>query len=130
MSSKGSIILENYNIIDKNTIKSKPKNKFFLFLRKALADFLSQTGIKYYNLSVNKDIPIYERLLWFLVIIISITSTIWMFNVSYNNFLRTPTVVSERPTRLPVTQLPFPAIGLCSQNRISRSALEEYSKFM
>lgn len=48
----------------------------------------------------------------------------------YMRLLSSPTVTSQNAEQLPIQEVEFPAIVFCSENRISRKALLDYSEFM
>ena len=100
------------------------------FLVNAFTDFLEISGIQYYKFVMAKHRPLFERVSWVLTILVSLSVTIWLIVSSYLSFLESPTVISERPVRQPVTEVPFPAIAICSENRISRTLLQNYSEYM
>lgn len=70
------------------------------------------------------------RMFWVFVLILSTIATIWIVTTSYKAFLDGPTATSQLPTRVPVSSIPFPAVGICSGNRISKSAAMLYADYM
>lgn len=95
-----------------------------------LREYLCRSQVHGYKLIVQSDRPLYERILWILITIFGIILTFWLVINSYLDFLDSPTVTSENPIRTSVLELNFPAICICSSNRISRNELIQYSKFM
>lgn len=70
------------------------------------------------------------RIFWVLVLIVSTVTTIYVVVASYDTFLAAPTATSQIPTRSHISTIPFPAVGICSGNRISRKAALDFSSFM
>lgn len=68
--------------------------------------------------------------MWSCISLASIAFTVWLITYAYFNVMVAATVSSERPNRVSVLDLPFPAVAFCSENRISRQALLEYAQFM
>lgn len=99
-------------------------------LRRNGFEYLKNSQIACYKHIVATDRPLIERILWMLAAASWIGMTIWLVVSSYLAVLEAPTLTSENSNRLPVTGIDFPAIAICSENRISRSALDEYSNHM
>lgn len=106
--------------------KRKPKSTFC----KNFIEYLSRSQVQGYKFIVQTDRPLYERVLWTLFTIFGIALTFWLIMTSYFEFLQSPTVTSEDATRTSVLELSFPAVTVCNANRISRTALLNYSEFM
>lgn len=102
----------------------------WIILRKNGFDYLKNSQIACYKHIVSTDRPLIERILWIFAAASWISLTIWLVVSSYLTVLEAPTLTSENPNRLPVTEIDFPAIAICSENRISRFALDEYSNYM
>lgn len=102
----------------------------WIILRRNGFDYLKNSQIACYKHIVSTERPLIERILWLIIAASLIGMTIWLVVSSYLAVLEAPTLTSENPNRLPVTEIDFPAIAICSENRISRIALDEYSNFM
>lgn len=102
----------------------------WIILRKNCFEYLKNSQIAAYKHIVATDRPLIERFLWILMAASLISMTIWLVVSSYLDVLEAPTMTSENSNRIPVTEIDFPAIAICSENRISRFQLEEYSNFM
>lgn len=102
----------------------------WIILRKNGFDYLRNSQIACYKHIVSTDRPLIERILWMLMATSWIGMTIWLVVSSYLAVLDAPTLTSENPNRIPVTEIDFPAIAICSENRISHFALDEYSNYM
>lgn len=100
------------------------------FFCEILREYLCRSQVQGYKLIVQTDRPLYERILWILITIFGICLTFYLVINSYLEFLESPTVTSEDPIKTSVLELSFPAVSVCSANRISQKELIEYSKFM
>ncbi len=116
--------MENLNRLKKR------RNKKCKSFRKILIEYLCRSQVQGYKFIVQIDRPLYEKVLWILITIFGIGLTFWFVCNSYFQFLESPTVTSEDPSRTSVLELSFPAITVCNANRFSRKALTDYSKFM
>lgn len=105
-------------------------NKIESFLYKTFFDYLHSSQIHGYQFILSKKRPVTERLLWFVVMCAVIWFTIYLMLSANKILLESPVETSENPTRISVLSVPFPAIALCSENRISHSALMNFSQFM
>lgn len=110
-------------------VKNSRKNRKSLFCI-ILSEYLCRSQVQGYKLIVQTDRPLYERVLWILITIFGILLTSYLVINSYLDFLESPTVTSEDPKRTSVLELSFPAVSLCSSNRIGRKELLTYSEFM
>lgn len=50
---------------------------------------------------------------------------VWM---TFNKFYSAPLVTTQLPDGIPVDNIIFPAVGLCTNNRISKQAVSELAK--
>lgn len=55
---------------------------------------------------------------------------LWMIIFLYTDYAEAPTATAQLPTRKPVTEIPFPAVGICSGNRMSRKVLQGYAEYL
>lgn len=100
------------------------------WLLATLVEYLNNSQIHGYKIIVSKDRPYVDRAMWTLLAVLDITFTVWLIVSAYVHLLNTPTVTSQSANQLPIQQVPFPAIVFCSENRISRRAMLNYSEFM
>lgn len=105
-------------------------SRILTYIRRCTKDYLNRSEINCYKYMVAKDRPFIERFIWTICTVIWIIFAIWLVGSSYHSILRAPTVTSERQSRMPVVDIPFPAVAICSENRISRRALLQYAEFV
>ncbi|XP_055914189.1 pickpocket protein 11-like [Eupeodes corollae] len=121
-----SILIEENSIIHdkvKNKLKAKTKTSFQLFCELSSIHGMSM-------LSLTKSASICERIAWKIIIITSIiiTCSVLYYWTAIN--YETPTVSLIETNAFPGYIVPFPAITLCSLNRISKKkAIELAEKF-
>lgn len=96
----------------------------------AIHAYLDQSQIHGYKIIVATDRPYLERIMWSCIATAGIAFTTWLIVFAYLNLMVAPTVTSQRPNRMSVLDLPFPAVVFCSENRISRVALRELAQFV
>lgn len=66
-----------------------------------------------------------ERSMWAIIHLISAVCLILLTYSSYGSFALNPLVTTLHDTVYPIRNIPFPAVSVCSNNRISRKAAEE-----
>lgn len=98
--------------------------------RQLFSEYLSRSQVQGYKLILQTDRPFGEKALWLVIALFGVVLTSLLVTYSYFEFLESPTVTSEDPIRTSVLDLGFPAVSVCTANRISRKALLEYSFFM
>lgn len=64
--------------------------------------------------------------MWICIQSVALAGAIFLVLYSLYDFTRSPTFTSLANHQYPITSTPFPAIGICSANKISRSAVEEF----
>ncbi|XP_058812510.1 sodium channel protein Nach [Topomyia yanbarensis] len=81
-----------------------------------------------YRQLVQEDRSIWERLMWFLIIIVETVALIIILVTAWNSFTSNPLITTLHDTFYPIKNVPFPAIALCNNNRISRAAAISYAE--
>ncbi|XP_021692928.1 pickpocket protein 28 isoform X2 [Aedes aegypti] len=81
-----------------------------------------------YRHLVQKDRSIWERLMWLLILIVETFALIAILISAWNSFTSNPLITTLHDTLYPIKYVPFPAISLCNNNRISRSAATHYAE--
>lgn len=105
------------------------KTKCSIFKQCAF-EYLRCSQIHGYKFIMAKDRPFFERTYWATIALSIISLTMGLIISGYLHFVRGPTVTSEQVNGFPILNMPFPSVGICSSNRISRKALMDFSKFM
>lgn len=65
--------------------------------------------------------------MWFVVILIASIASIGCVLFAWDNFTITPTFTTLQDQQYPVWLVPFPAVSVCSANKISRSEAVKYA---
>ncbi|XP_021957283.1 pickpocket protein 28 [Folsomia candida] len=69
-----------------------------------------------------------ERLLWFIAVIISISSATILILQVWDKYRLTPVITVFQATDTRINRLPFPAITICNTNNVQKSKAEEYER--
>lgn len=66
--------------------------------------------------------------MWLLILIVETFALIAILISAWNSFTSNPLITTLHDTLYPIKYVPFPAISLCNNNRISRSAATHYAE--
>lgn len=95
-----------------------------------LWEYFAKTDIHGYKYLGIQSWTYLERSIWLCNQILLISFASFLIIFSYVKFLQAPTVTSQLPKKLPVSDIPFPAAAICLGNRISKKLLFQYSSEM
>lgn len=74
-----------------------------------------------------KIIFIFFRLLWYFIQICALVATVYIFLKAFDDFAAKPTFTSLESMNHPVWEVSFPAVAVCSVNKISKKAAMQYA---
>jgi acid-sensing ion channel, other len=66
--------------------------------------------------------------MWAVIHFIGACALIFFTTTSFESFTQNPLITTLYDTIYPVKYIPFPAVTICNNNRISRRAAEEFAK--
>lgn len=69
-----------------------------------------------------------NSILWIIVHVIGFLSVVVILIFAWDNFFEHPLVTTLYNTLYPIQSVPFPAIALCNNNRISKREAIKYAK--
>ncbi|CRK91610.1 CLUMA_CG005264, isoform A [Clunio marinus] len=119
--------VQSQNIWMKDSSEDIGKDKKFSF-KDELYIFLENTICHCYRHMAQVDRTVIERLMWFCIHVFGLSSWIFFTTTLFANFTRNPLITTLYDTVYPVKNIPFPAVTICSKNRISREQAEIYAK--
>ncbi|CAH1391082.1 unnamed protein product [Nezara viridula] len=99
--------------------KSNPKKKLINCLRK-YCDATTLHGFKYLS---EPNRPLYERIYWLVAIIIVYSTVAFIVIDQVEIYLRKPILITFDSKSRSVTEIPFPAVTICSDNQIHSSTI-------
>lgn len=70
------------------------------------------------------------RILWIIVHTVTITSAIFIVLYAWNQFTLRPTFTTMDNQHYSIKYIAFPAVSICSNNKISKTAAEKYSQYL
>ena len=68
--------------------------------------------------------------MWMIVHSIATSSAIYLVLISWFDFTATPTFTALNTQQYPIQKVSFPAIAVCSVNKISKNRAEAYSQYL
>ncbi|XP_032587134.1 sodium channel protein Nach [Drosophila mojavensis] len=97
--------------------------------RKTLVEFFKKTSLNGFGLLYFIRRRPYQRIFWFLFIATGIAAATFVVCTTLLQFLARPTVTSLSEASFEsVESLPFPALSICSANKLSRQRLEAFAE--
>ncbi|KAL3273923.1 hypothetical protein HHI36_015349 [Cryptolaemus montrouzieri] len=108
--------------------RRKHKAGRLTYLKRYLCEFCEMSSIQGLSYIV-KDISLFERLWWILVLILSISGSFYMVCEIFDNLKTKPVLVSLATKEMSISDIPFPSVTICPESKISRNCLN-YSKIL
>lgn len=71
-----------------------------------------------------------ERGLWLVMLLIMIASMTYVITDYYLRFINAPTATSQQASRVPISEIAFPAVVVCPATRLNRTAIHELATEM
>lgn len=100
----------------------KQKFNFYLWLKNRIKEFCSVTALHGYAHIIREDTALWERVVWALTALGALIAAIILLWFSWSWNAETPTVTVIESTHYATWNIPFPAITICSSNKISNQA--------
>ncbi|XP_041764960.1 pickpocket protein 28-like [Anopheles merus] len=95
--------------------------------KEELLQLLNSITAHCYRQLAQKDRSLSERLFWLLMLILEAATLIAIIISAWGKFTANPLITTLHDTIYPIVLVPFPAISLCNNNRISRAAAVRYA---
>lgn len=112
-------------------VPKKPRKEVFkAWLKDKVISFCEVTSLHGYIHTVKKEYHPFERCIWILVSFLALVTAVILLWISYNWTSETPTTTVIESTNHPTYNLLFPAVTICSMNKISKSVALSIAKEM
>uniref|UniRef100_A0A182QEN4 Amiloride-sensitive sodium channel n=1 Tax=Anopheles farauti TaxID=69004 RepID=A0A182QEN4_9DIPT len=82
-------------------------------------------GLRYIGRSRTMRANLLMRFVWSVIAMVSLGFTLMLANSAWDQFRSNPTMTTIETTSYPVSQIPFPSVTLCNNNKIHSSKAEE-----
>lgn len=70
------------------------------------------------------------RILWFVLQTLVISVSVYLILNYWYGFMENPTFTARLNRDLPIQNVPFPAVSICSLNKISKRRLAQFTDFL
>ncbi|KAJ8731421.1 hypothetical protein PYW07_004585 [Mythimna separata] len=77
---------------------------------------------------VDDNTPFIERIIWIITLIVGLICSISLVWLTFDKYYSAPLVTTQLPEGVSVNKIIFPAVGICTNNRISKRAAAELAK--
>ncbi|XP_075978137.1 sodium channel protein Nach-like [Anticarsia gemmatalis] len=77
---------------------------------------------------VDETTPLLERIIWIIILVVGLGCSCSLVWLTFNKYYSAPLVMTQMPEGTPVSKIIFPAVGLCTNNRISKRAASTLAK--
>ncbi|CRK99689.1 CLUMA_CG012989, isoform A [Clunio marinus] len=116
--------------IDNFAVRKKTQKDLLKeWISERITHFCNVTSLHGYIHTINDEYRPFERWLWIILSILALIIAVVLLWISWNWTSETPTTTVIESTNYPTYNLPFPAVTICSMNKISKlAALEIASK--
>uniref|UniRef100_A0A182NS27 Pickpocket n=1 Tax=Anopheles dirus TaxID=7168 RepID=A0A182NS27_9DIPT len=109
------------------TRAGRPRPGRYRFTAELFQLFGSITAHCYRQLA-QKERSVWERLFWLLMLILEAATLVAIIISAWGKFTANPLITTLHDTIYPIELVPFPAVALCNNNRISRAAALRYAR--
>ncbi|KAJ3653948.1 hypothetical protein Zmor_013169 [Zophobas morio] len=99
-----------------------PRRKLSLWdmLKYEAKQFCLNTALHGYRFIVLPKRILLERVFWVIVVLISLSSALALLFIAWFSFQDNPTILVTDSTHYPIWNYPFPAVTICSFNKLSK----------
>lgn len=133
-SPKDFLIAKLFVLTIRQFFDSTSLHGFKYLIKHGLSTFEKYNGKVFYScccfsfaLIFTEFITPFSRLFWYVVQLCAIGAAGYIFFFALDGFVSKPTFTSLESVDHPIWEIPFPAVSVCSVNKISRKAAYEYA---
>ncbi|CAH2232839.1 jg16603 [Pararge aegeria aegeria] len=69
-----------------------------------------------------------ERVIWIITMISALICSVSLVWITFSRYYESPLVTTQMPEGVSVSKIIFPAVGICTNNRISKRAVTELAR--
>ncbi|XP_072949205.1 uncharacterized protein [Epargyreus clarus] len=77
---------------------------------------------------VDENTPCIERVIWIITLIGALIFSVTLVWITFRKYYRAPLVTTQMPEGVFVSNIIFPAVGICTNNRISKQAVTNLAR--
>ncbi|XP_068895417.1 sodium channel protein Nach-like isoform X1 [Tenebrio molitor] len=102
------------------------RKDFASIVQETFKEFAENTSIHGLKYTVKREVTIYEKVFWIIVVLAGLSGAGYMTVLFWNRYTSNPTRTSILTAYAPNTAVPFPAVTLCNINRIMKDQVDEF----
>lgn len=99
-------------------------------LWKSIKEFLLTTYVHAYHYLAESDRSVPEKLMWLGIHSTTIVCSIAVVMSAWSRFTDNPTITTLESQHHSIYKIYFPAIGICQNNKISRTYATKYAEYL
>ncbi|XP_075158097.1 pickpocket 27 [Haematobia irritans] len=107
---------------------SSPSSVLYVAAKETLVEYFQKTSLNGFGLLYYIRRRKYQRIFWFMFIVMGVTFATYVCLTTMTSFLAEPTVTALDPQEYTIWDVPFPSIAVCSNNKLSHKAMKKYSE--
>ncbi|CAH0398374.1 unnamed protein product [Chilo suppressalis] len=115
-----------------NKYQKRPQKTNLCILKRSLKtivkEYCTQSSICGLKHLVDENTPYIERIIWKITLIGALIVSVTLVWFTFTKYYFAPLVTTQMPDGKPIDKIIFPAVGICSNNRISKRAVVELAK--
>lgn len=104
--------------------------KFAGALARSFKEFLSKTAVHSYHYLVEPNRHAAEKAMWIILHMTMSVSAIYIVLFAWSRFTDNPTITTLESQHHSIFNLDFPAVAICSNNKMSRIYAENYADYL
>ncbi|KAH8278519.1 hypothetical protein KR018_004355 [Drosophila ironensis] len=93
-----------------------------------MTDLIKNISLQGYNKLMSPDLSLGQRIIWLLLHITTTVSLVVVLSLTWEQFVAQSFVTNLKDPLYPVEYVPFPAVSICSNNRMSRKEVLQYAE--
>ncbi|XP_061387184.1 pickpocket protein 11 [Musca vetustissima] len=101
---------------------------FYEAAKETLVEYFQKTSLNGFGLLYYIRRRKYQRLFWFMFIVLGVAFAIYVCISTMSSFLAEPTITTLDPQEHTIWNVPFPSIAVCSHNKLSRTAMQALAR--
>lgn len=95
---------------------------------KSLKEFLLRTYVHAYHYLADADRKTPEKCMWLILHITMMTIALNIVMIAWSRFTDNPTITTLESQHYSIYNILFPAIGICVNNKLSNSSVDDYAE--
>lgn len=104
--------------------------KFATAFAKSLKEFFAKTSVHAYHYLVEPNRLAVEKAMWIILHMTLSVTAVYLVLYAWSRFTDNPTITTLESQHHSVFNLDYPAVAICSNNKISRTYAENYADFL